>query len=244
MTTLFGQNQIADQYHSWYMYFGNHRISDRWGLHSEYQWRRTGWGEKWQQSLLRVGVDYHLKTGPLVTAGYGWIVSYPYGDQPIDVSTVEHRIWQQFILNQAIWRFYFNHRFRLEQRLIENMVKDELGESNRDGFNYRNRTRYRFMISVPLSRNDMSDNTLFISIYDEIFLGFGKGIAKNILDQNRLFVALGWRFNQNWNMQAGYLNHYVIKSDGVHHERNHTLQLSMTYNVDFRKLRKKESQTE
>jgi hypothetical protein len=30
------QKDISDQQHAWLMYFGNHRISDRWGLHTEY----------------------------------------------------------------------------------------------------------------------------------------------------------------------------------------------------------------
>lgn len=217
------------------MYFGNHRITDHWGVHTEYQLRRSGWGENWQQSLVRLGVDYFLSSGLQVTAGYGWIVSYPYGKQPISANTQEHRVWQQLILNQTAWRLYFNHRFRLEQRFIDNMTRGDNNEFHRNGFNYRNRGRYRFMINVPLTRNTMIDNTLFLSLYEEVFIGFGRGIGSNILDQNRLYAALGWRFTKNWNVQAGYLNHYVIKPDGVRHERNHTLQVSITFNLDFRK---------
>jgi hypothetical protein len=29
------------------MYFGNHRLSDRWGLHTEYQWRRADLFNHW-----------------------------------------------------------------------------------------------------------------------------------------------------------------------------------------------------
>ena len=81
----------------------------------------------------------------------------------------------------------------------------------------------------------MSDNTLFFTAYDEPFLGFGRGIAKNVLDQNRLYAALGWRFNAACNIQLGYLNQYIVKKDGIQAERNHTLQAALTYNIDFRK---------
>ena len=80
----------------------------------------------------------------------------------------------------------------------------------------------------------MEDKTLFLSLYDEVFLGFGKGIGKNILDQNRLFASIGWKFNGRSNVQLGYLNQMIFKSDGIHIERNHNLQLSWTYNLDFR----------
>ncbi|MEY3426197.1 MAG: hypothetical protein RL679_1555, partial [Bacteroidota bacterium] len=67
------------------------------------------------------------------------------------------------------------------------------------------------------------------------FLGFGKGIGKNILDQNRLYGAIGWRFTKDFQVQLGYLNQFIVKSDGVKMERNHTLQIGATYNMDFTK---------
>jgi hypothetical protein len=95
------------------------------------------------------------------------------------------------------------------------------------------------MVSIPVSRKELVNNTLFLAIYEEVFLGFGKDLGVNILDQNRLYAALGWKFSPKLNIQLGYLNHHVIKSDGLKHERNHTLQLSCTYNFDFRKKQKK-----
>jgi len=91
------------------------------------------------------------------------------------------------------------------------------------------------MINVPLSRKEKTNNTLFLNVNNEVFLGFGKGISKNILDQNRFITALGWRFNPNFNIQIGYLNQMVFKTDGIKVERNHTLWLSTSYNIDFRK---------
>lgn len=228
------QKQFSDQSHAWVMYTGNHRLSENWGIHTEYQWRRADLFNDWQQSLLRLGVDYY-KNNAQYTAGYGWIKSYEYGDQPIAHSTNEHRIWEQFIIKNKLGRVDFQHRYRLEQRFIENWKKDASGTFDMDGFLFRQRVRYRFLINTPLFRKEMTDNTLFLSLYDEVFLGFGKGIGKNVLDQNRLYAALGWRFNKNFNVQLGYLNQFVIKSDGVKCERNHTIQIGVTYNLDVRK---------
>jgi hypothetical protein len=237
--TVFGklsaQKDISSQTHAWVMYFGNHRLSDRWGLHTEYQWRRADLFNDWQQSLLRLGVDYYVKSGSQFTAGYGWIRTYQYGEQPIAHCFNEHRIWEQLILKSKAGRFDFQHRYRLEQRFLENWVKDASGNYALDGFLFRQRVRYRFLLTIPITRKEMQDNTLFLAIYDEPFLGFGKGIAKNILDQNRLYLALGWRFNPNCNIQLGYMNQFVIKKDGIQAERNHTLQIGFTYNLDLRK---------
>jgi hypothetical protein len=147
----------------------------------------------------------------------------------------EHRIWEQFILKSKVGRLNFQHRYPLEQRFLQNWVKDASGNYGMDGFLFRQRVRYRLLLTLPISRKEMADNTLFLAVYDEPFLGLGKGIAKNILDQNRLYVALGWRFNPNFNIQLGYLNQFVVKKDGIQAERNNSLQFGLTYNLDFRK---------
>lgn len=229
------QTNTTTNINGWFMYFGNHHITEKLGIHTEYQWRRHDVITNWQQSLLRVGLDWYANKTISLTAGYGWIRSYAYGEQPIKFDFNEHRIWQQLIINQQSGRLYFQHRYRLEQRFLENLVADNQGEAQQDGYKYRNRARYRFFLAIPLTREKMQDNTWFAGFYDEVFLGFGRGIGKNILDQNRIYFSIGWRKNKNCNIQLGYLNHYVIKSDGILRERNHTLQLGLQYNLDLRK---------
>lgn len=228
---LLSQKNISTHSHAWITYTGNHKISKVWGLHTEYQWRRADVFNDWQQSLLRLGVDYYGQNTQL-TAGYAWIRTYQYGEQPIARSNNEHRIWEQFILKNKIGRLDLQHRYRLEQRFIENWVSQANGDLIQNGYVFRQRFRYRLMLTLPLSRKELLDNTLFLAIYDEPFLGFGKGIAKNILDQNRLYGGLGWKFNKDVNVQLGYLNQYIVKADGINVERNHTLQIGITYNVD------------
>lgn len=228
------QKQISTQSHGWAMYFGNHKFSEQWGIHTEYQWRRADGFQNWQQSLMRLGVDYYAKNAQY-TAGYGWIKTFAYGDQPVANAFNEHRIWEQLILKNKVGRIEFNHRYRLEQRFLEQWKLNSVGSYDQNGYVFRNRVRYRFLATMPLSRKEMADKTLFLAVYDEPFLQFGKGIAKNILDQNRLYFALGWRFNKNCNIQLGYLNQFVVKTDGIKAERNHTLQIGVTYNLDFSK---------
>lgn len=229
----FSQKQISTQTHAWVMYNGNHKLTQRCGIHTEYQWRRSDLFDDWQQSLLRLGIDYYTKQNTQATVGYGWIRTFQYGDQPIFHDNNEHRIWEQFIMKNKIGRVEIQHRYRLEQRFIENWKTGTSADYEMDGFVFRQRVRYRLLATIPLSRKEMNDNTLFLAVYDESFLLFGKGVGKNILDQNRLYGALGWRFNKNCNVQLGYLNQYVVKADGIKSERNHTLQIGITYNLDF-----------
>ena len=229
------QKNIATQSNGWYMYFGNHKLTDKVSLHTEYQWRRNEIITHWQQSLSRIGVDYKLSPTVMVTGGYGYIVIFPYGDQPIAFTFHEHRIWEQLILTQSSGRFFFNHRFRLEQRYLENRRDNGDGTSSKDGYTYRSRARYRFLVNVPLNKPAMEQGAIFLSVYDEVFLQFGPNFGQNYLDQNRLFGAVGYVISPNANVQAGYLNHFVIKGNALDAENNHTLQVSLTYNFDFRK---------
>lgn len=232
---IMAQKLISNQNHAWVTYLGNHKLTDKISLHTEYQWRRADGFQNWQQSLARIGIDYNLLPNLFITAGYGWIVSYPYGDQAIAHTYNEQRIWQQVTAKAKYGRFELQHRYRLEQRFLENYIRNQDGTFSKGVDLFCQRVRYRAMVLVPLSHKEMLDNTLFLNVNNELFLGFGKGIGKNVLDQNRMNFALGWRFNKDFNIQVGYLNQFVMKSDGIKAERNHSLLISTVYNIDFTK---------
>jgi len=94
------------------MYFGDHQLAQSpWGVHFDGQWRRQGVGQKWQQLLLRPGMNYDISTTAQASGGYAFIKSYPYGDYPARFTTPEHRIWQQLVLRQQIGKVGVAHRF-------------------------------------------------------------------------------------------------------------------------------------
>lgn len=220
--TLNAQKLIDDQLHGWVVYQGNHKLNSKFDLHTEYQWRRADGFNDWQQSLARVGLDYKLNPNCTISGGYGWIISYPYGSQPIAAQTHENRLWQQVNLKAQYGAIQIQHRYRLEQRFIDTI--------------FRQRIRYRAQCIIPLQKTYLEQGKgLFMNVNDEVFLGFGKGIGKNILDQNRFIAAVGYKFSPRMNMQIGYLNQFVIKSNGIQMERNHTLWTNVVYNLDFSK---------
>ena len=233
---IIAQKNISNQFHAWALYTGTHNIAKNVSLMTEYQWRRANGFQHWQQSLLRFGVDYSINPKISTMIGYAWVKTFPYGEQPILHEFNEHRIFEQVNLKDKIGRFEIQHRYRIEQRLLEQYAKNATNDIVQVDPVFRNRIRYRAMVMVPLSRKEMGDNTLFLNVNDEIFAGFGKGIAKNPLDQNRFIAALGWKFNPQANVQLGYLNQFVIKSNATDMERNHSLWISMVYNLDFTKM--------
>jgi hypothetical protein len=225
----------ANQKNGWLMYFGQHPIAEHWKLHTEYQFRRSEYFKFWQQSLLRIGVEYEISPTLSVTLGHAWIHTFPYGDQPIGQETGEQRIWQQMLIQNTFGRINIGHRYRLEQRWIENNYTNPDGTSIKDGYIYSNRFRYRFSVSIPINKPDISKGSAFISLYDEPFISFGNVIKNNHFDQNRFYAALGYQYSADGNIQIGYLNQLLIKSDGIRREINHTLQIGITQHLDLRR---------
>ena len=85
---------------AWGMYFGDHKVSEKWGVHLEGQWRRANVGRNWQQLLVRPGVNYHVNKNLMLTVGYGYIRNYPYGEFPALTAFPEHRIYQQALVDR------------------------------------------------------------------------------------------------------------------------------------------------
>lgn len=238
----FSQKDIATHQNAWVTYLGNHKLTKKIGLHTEYQWRRENGFQNWQQSLLRLGVDYHLNTSFSISGGYGWIETFPYGKQPVLKEFTEHRIWQQFNqkykVETTFRNFEIQHRYRVEQRFLDTYSLNNANEIIQGNTVLRHRVRYRLMFLLPINKKALEKNTLFLNVNNEIFVGFGKGIAKNVFDQNRFNAALGWKFSSTFMLQLGYLNQYIIKADGIKAERNHTLLISSSYNLDLTEKQK------
>lgn len=249
-------NPKADQNNAWIFYTGNHKITEKWGLHTEYQFRRNQGLSKPMQNQIRLGIDYNINKKVSTSLGWSYIETFAYGDFAEEIPTKynnyrfnEQRIWEQLILkHEHIGRFQLDSRFRLEQRWAQSFANygtstapdyaryEDPVEGN---WKFRQRARYRFRTQFPISRSEMKDNTLFFVAADEIFVNVGEHVSANIFDQNRLYLAFGWRFTKDSNLQLGYLNQFIEKADGLHKENNHTLQIAITQNFDFSKLLKK-----
>lgn len=209
VSTIWGQNTRLNSPHSigWYNYFGTIKLSNRWGLHTEYQWRRDNIITDWQQSLLRLGINYQLNPRVLARVGYAWIETFPYGEIPINGmgrDFTEHRLFQMIQLSQREGIFDLSHRFMLEQRWVGRYSSAQL--ESEDEYPLLQRMRYMFRLQVPLKGKEIGDNTPYFAAYDEVFIGFGKNVNANVFDQNRIGVLLGYRFNKNLRIEAGYLN--------------------------------------
>lgn len=229
------QRQILTNHHAWYNYFGNHRFTEKWGVHTELQLRRANWLPQTQQTLARIGTDYRLNDHVMITAGYAWIFTDRYGKLPATKAYQENRAWQQIHLIQQLSKITLQHRYRLEQRWVEAFSSDTTPTQTI----YSNRIRYRFQTLIPLNNQKIELNTWFVVFNNEVWINFGKNIKYNIYDQNRAYAGIGYQFSKSGNAQLGYLHQAIFKADGIHVESNHTVHVAITYNIDLRKSNSK-----
>jgi hypothetical protein len=194
----------------WYNYFGTFQVAKKFSLHTEYQWRRDNLITDWQQSLMRLGINYHVNPRVLLRFGYGWIETFPYGEIPLNSlgrDFSEHRLFQVIQLAHREHIMDFSHRFMLEQRWVGRYSSP--GLSREDEYPLTHRLRYMFRMQAPLKGQTIADRTPYLAMYNEIFVGFGKNVNANVFDQNRLGVLLGYRFNKTIRLEAGYLSQIV-----------------------------------
>ncbi|MEL6699266.1 MAG: DUF2490 domain-containing protein [Bacteroidota bacterium] len=214
---LFTFNQIQaqdtgeDLWGNWLMYFGTNRVSDKLSIHTEAQYRLYEFSDNFNQLLLRTGLNYHIADHAMATAGYAFIPTRTFAG----VNSSENRIWQQFILRNKLGPVAFEHRYRLEQRWVQ-----------QDGVTtYSDRARYRLFFTIPLNKPKIEPETFFLAFYDEVFIN----ITENPFSQNRLFGAVGYAVNKNLSFQVGYLRNRLGPNNF------NRVQFAVFFNPDFRK---------
>ncbi len=217
---------------TWLAYFNQTRLSNKWGLWADFQIRtREELVSDFSTGIARVGVTYFIDDNVRLTLGYGFINNYPPNDN-IKVSQPEHRPWQQVQWFTKNKRTRLMQYIRLEQRYRRRYLNNsELADSY--AFNFR--LRYNFFYQIPLDPQGLIPKKLSAIVNDELHINFGKQIVNNYFDQNRLFLGLNYAFDNNNNLQFGYLNTFIQTAAGNQYRNINALRVAYVHNLDLRK---------
>ena len=172
---------------NWLIYFGNKDLNSSLNWHHEIQHRNYDLFGELEQLLVRTGLGYDINENNNALLGYGFIDSRNKVMETNEILKVnEHRIYQQFISKQAIGKIKIQHRYRFEQRFIED--------------NFKLRYRYFLSLNIPLLK---TNEKYYISAYNEIFINANQ---VNTFDRNRIYGGLGYKLNSNIKLELGYMN--------------------------------------
>lgn len=136
----------------------------------------------------------------MFTLGYANITTGQFGDG--DDTFSENRIYQEALLPQKVGsRFLLTHRFRYEQRWVDDQ-------------DFRTRYRYNLFVNVPLNNTQLVKNTIYLALYNEIFINGEREIGDNrevqFFDRNRTYLGLGYNILDNLRVQAGWMKQTTV----------------------------------
>ena len=178
---------------NWLIYIGSKKINSKFNWHHEVQYRNYNAIGDLEQLLLRTGIGYNLsENNNNLLLGYGFIHSQNYVNADEKVNVNEHRVFQQFVTKQSFSRVKVQHRYRLEERWVEDA-------------DFKMRFRYFLSLNIGLNNKDIVDNTWYASAYNEIFINNNQVI----FDRNRLYVGLGYKLNKYAKFEIGYMNQFL-----------------------------------
>lgn len=210
----------------WFAGFNTIRLSAKTSLHAELQLRSTDDLQAMQTVLPRVGINYQTGKRTILTGGYAYIFnrSVVNGQSKL---LAEHRLWQQFVINQPVAKNTLTHRFRLEERWVPKAANDN-GEVVVAERLFSMRLRYFARMILPLQKSAAFSKGAFIALQEEVFANVvnSNNVNGKFFDQNRAYIALGYRLSKKADIELGYLNQFTSAKEPSPNVMNHVFQIA------------------
>ncbi|MDR6563645.1 MULTISPECIES: DUF2490 domain-containing protein [unclassified Arcicella] len=176
----------------------------------------------------------------------GWIGSNRFAEGAPSAFFSEIRVSPQVMLTQNLGRVRIDHRLRYEFRWFgKNQAVNDKSFIYGGDFStttYKERFRYQIKVTVPINHAKMDDKTLYAQTYNELFINTGEQVGNtNLLDQNRVLIGLGYKFNKFLAIEAGYMQQTIFKFNNSAKNNvdvNNILQLNLAVS-NFEQLFKK-----
>lgn len=221
---LAAQQSIIDHsFDTWWTLNNKLKLNDKLYLSSEIHVRRANGWKDWQQFVVRPALNYKHSDKLEFAVGYSYILTFPYGNQPISVQTPEHNFWEQATTKNQFGKLIVQNRYRLEHRFIGHATSTDNLNYYIDGTDFRQRFRYRFTAVYPINER------LSLKGFNEIWWNLNHSLMPDTLNQNWLYGGLNYKVNSALSTDLGFMNQRIKKNDHIHYESNSTLQLTIGY---------------
>lgn len=173
---------------SWNILNLKYNVNSKWSLFGEGQIRSLQFYNNFHYYEYKGGFNYKLYDNVIMTLAAGSYQTYKEGgDFRLPKNNDEFRLWPQIVLSQAVGKLKIEQRYRVEMRFTSS--------------GYRNRFRYRFGASYPLSKSFQisANNELFFTDKEPYF------------ERNRLAFSLNYKPTPQTAILIGYLHQFDYK---------------------------------
>lgn len=211
---LFSMAQNTKSLGSWDVASLMYKPDSTWFFYFETQTRSQKLTDIFYYHEFKGGVGINILKKHSFFVGFGDYKTYSStGNYKAPMLAKEFRIWEQLILNNNIDRLKIEHRYRIEQRWLN-------GE-------FRSRFRYRINPIVPINKEKIGPNTLFVSLFDEVFFSN----EAPYFERNRFFAGAGYQFTKLFALQLGWIRQYDYRKVDDGSGKNF-LQTTLFFTID------------
>lgn len=168
----------------------------------------------------------------VVNSNLNFATSYTYQrNNPLNHnSTNEHRLWQQAIFSHLLNKGKMTHRFRLEERFIENELKET--------YPLATRARYQIGFNMPLQGKTLDAKEFYLNTYNEFYFSLS-GIKNATYSENWSYLGSGYNFGKMGKLEFGYLLQVGVRNKQQDLRFLNLAQFMWSTNFDFFKKKVK-----
>ncbi|RXR21345.1 DUF2490 domain-containing protein [Flavobacterium amnicola] len=229
---LLAQKNIEKQQLIWYGYYNTLKFNEKWSLLSEIQERQFYNPTAQHQLVFRSYLERKLIGNWNASAGVTYFLQNPNNPESESNLTVpELRPDLGFNNKQKLSFITINHRYKAEARFFHDVKNGKLV----DGFRFSNfRFRYQLGLDFPLWKKKEKEK-IILKLKDEIMFNVGSKIVKNTFDQNRVYLALNYKFNDSYAIEMGCMDWFQQQKTGVDFYNRDILRFSVFHTIDLKK---------
>lgn len=197
---------------TWGLLVNSFRFNSKWGLTNELHYRTGDFLNDKAKFIYRPSVVYHANKNIELSVGYSYLRHWSYEPYTRLMPSNEHNVWTQVLQKWRVGKVKFQNRFRQENRFIDtvNIVN---GEPEIGGVKYANRFRYRLTATFDIVELKSADRSIFLNIFDEIWINQGDNFMPTDFARNWFYVGLGYKFSNDFNMQLATMNQYDARGN-------------------------------
>jgi len=210
-----------NEFESWFGYFLPIHLNEKFGVWNDFHYVPNTF------FVSRHGIIYKPTKNITLAGGYAWVeTATSFSD---NIIRDEHRLWGQIETRYNITeKISYRFRFRSDQRFRQRIANSEL----QNDFILINRFRFANSFRYQLHRFD-DENNLHLNLMHELLVNTGKTIEGIQLDQNRVFLHLGYSY-KNFTLLSGYhLRLIPSLNEGIRQQHGFTFWL--IHSLDFSK---------
>lgn len=169
------------------------------------------------QSYFQTGATFKYSPNLNFTAGYVFQRNNPiYKD-----FSNENRLWQQALFSHNMKRVSIAHRFRFEERFIENRATKHTDSM-------ATRLRYQLGFTVPLEGEEIDPTEFFFSTYNESYLSL-TGARMALYSENWTYAGLGYQTASLGRIELGPLAQWAKIDKAGDSRMFYLVQLGWSY---------------